>query len=155
VPEHVDLEVVALISCGVLTGWGSAVKRADVEVGDTVVVMGVGGVGMNAGQGGRLAGAGVVGAGDPLDWKRGEGDEVGATPDAPSLREALPLVKDITWGRGAERIICTPGVMKGDYVKEALDLLGKGGVCVVTAMGATVDKSASLSVQHLATWSKE
>jgi NDMA-dependent alcohol dehydrogenase len=155
VPEHINLEVVALISCGVLTGWGSAVKRAGVEVGDTVVVMGAGGLGMNAIQGARMAGARFVVAVDPTEWKREKAHDFGATHDAPSMREALAVVREVTWGRGAERVICTPGVMKGDYVKEALDLLGKGGVCVITAMGANNDRSAALSVQHLATWSKE
>jgi NDMA-dependent alcohol dehydrogenase len=155
VPEHINLEVVALISCGVLTGWGSAVKRAGVEVGDTVVVMGCGGLGMNAVQGSRMAGARHVIAVETEAWKREKAYEFGATHDAASLREALPLVREITWGRGADRVICTPGLMKGEYVKEAVDLLGKGGVCVITAMGATTDRSASLSVQHLATWSKE
>jgi NDMA-dependent alcohol dehydrogenase len=155
VPEHIDLELVALISCGVLTGWGSAVKRAGIEVGDTVVVMGAGGLGMNAIQGARMAGARYVVAVEPVEWKRQKAHEFGATHDAPSLREALPLVRDITWGRGAERVICTPGVMKGEQVREAVDLLAKGGVCVITAMGATTDRTAALSVQHLATWSKE
>jgi NDMA-dependent alcohol dehydrogenase len=155
VPEHVDLEVVALISCGVLTGWGSAVKRAGIEVGDTVVVMGAGGLGMNVIQGARMAGSRFVIAVDPVEWKRAKAYEFGATHDASSMREALPLVRDLTWGRGADRVICTPGVMKGDYVKEAVGLLGKGGVCVITAMGANDDRSASVSVQHLATWSKE
>jgi NDMA-dependent alcohol dehydrogenase len=155
VPEHINLEVVALISCGVLTGWGSAVKRAGIEIGDTVVVVGTGGVGMNAVQGSRMAGARFVIAVDPSDWKRRAARDFGATHDAASMREALPLVRDLTWGRGAERVICTPGLMKGEQVKEAVDLLGKGGVCVITAMGANTDRTASLSVQHLATWSKE
>ncbi len=155
VPEHISLEVVALISCGVLTGWGSAVRRAGIEVGDTVVVVGTGGVGMNAVQGARMAGARFIIAVDPSDWKRQAAREFGATHEATSMREALPLVRELTWGRGAERVICTPGVMKGDQVKEAVDLLGKGGVCVITAMGASADRTASLSVQHLATWSKE
>jgi len=155
VPDYINLEAIALISCGVLTGWGSAVKRAGIEVGDTVAVMGCGGLGMNAIQGARLAGARHIVAIDPVDWKREKAYEFGATHDAPSLRDALPLVREITWGRGAERLICTPGVMKGDYIKEALDLIGKGGVCVIAGMGASLDRTATLSVQHLAAWSKE
>ncbi len=155
VPDHVNLELVALISCGVLTGWGSAVRRAGIEVGDVVVVMGAGGLGMNAVQGARMAGARFVVAVDPSEWKRTAAHEFGATHDAPSMREARSLIHELTWGRGADRVICTPGLMKGEHVKEALDLLGKGGVCVITAMGASSDRTASLSVQHLATWSKE
>jgi S-(hydroxymethyl)glutathione dehydrogenase/alcohol dehydrogenase len=69
-----------------------------------------------------MAGARYVVAVDPSDWKREKAHEFGATHDAPSLRDALPLVRDITWGRGAERVICIPGVMKGEYVKEVLVL---------------------------------
>ncbi len=50
----------AVVSCGVATGWGSAVHRAEVRSGDTVVVVGVGGIGINAVQGARMAGAKVV-----------------------------------------------------------------------------------------------
>jgi len=50
----------SLVSCGVTTGWGSATARAGTQAGDTVVVIGVGGVGMNAVQGARAAGARAV-----------------------------------------------------------------------------------------------
>ena len=57
VDPDLPLEAVALVSCGVATGWGSATKRADVRPGETVVIVGVGGIGMNAVQGARMAGA--------------------------------------------------------------------------------------------------
>lgn len=124
-------------------------------MGDTVVVMGAGGLGMNAIQGARLAGARHVVAIDPVDWKREVAHEFGATHDAPSLPEGLTLVREITSGRGAERVICTPGVMPGAQLQEAVDLLAKGGVCVVAGMAAHTDRSPSLSLQHLAMWHKE
>jgi S-(hydroxymethyl)glutathione dehydrogenase/alcohol dehydrogenase len=62
-------EVVALVSCGVATGWGSAVHRAQVQAGD-VVVVGCGGVGINAVQGAVMAGARVVAAVDPVPLKQ-------------------------------------------------------------------------------------
>ena len=65
VGREFPLPAVALVSCGVTTGWGSAVYRAEVEPGDTVVVVGVGGVGMNAVQGAHMAGARYVVAVDP------------------------------------------------------------------------------------------
>ncbi len=52
--------VVALVSCGVATGWGSAVYRAGTVAGDVVVVVGCGGVGMNAVQGAAMVGAAIV-----------------------------------------------------------------------------------------------
>ena len=59
VDPDVPLGVVALVSCGVTTGWGSAVYRAEVKPGDTVVVVGVGGVGINAVQGATWWGRGT------------------------------------------------------------------------------------------------
>ena len=57
VEKDIPLECVALVSCGVATGWGSAANRAGTQAGDTVVVVGCGGIGMNAVQGARMAGA--------------------------------------------------------------------------------------------------
>lgn len=155
VPEHVDLELAALISCGVLTGWGSGAERAGTTPGDTVVVMGVGGVGIHAVQGARSAGAAHIVAVDPSDWKRKTAYDFGATHDAPSMREAMPIVRELTNGRMADRIICIPGVMKGEYMKEAIDLIGKGGVCVVTGVAAATDRTVAVSLQHLAMFHKE
>src|SRR5687767_6204045 len=61
---------VAIVSCGVATGWGSAVVRADVRPADVVVVVGAGAVGINAVQGARMAGAKHVVAVDPVESKR-------------------------------------------------------------------------------------
>jgi NDMA-dependent alcohol dehydrogenase len=154
--DHIPLDVAALVSCGVPTGWGSAAHRAGTLPGDTVVVMGVGGVGMNAVQGARSAGARYIVAVDPVDWKRELAvSTFGATHQAPSLREAMPLVKELTWGRMADRIICIPGVMKGEYMAEVLALIGKGGTAVVTGMASNLDRTASVNLQWLAAWNKE
>ena len=55
--DRAPLDKAALLGCGVTTGYGSAVRTGDVQPGDTVVVMGIGGVGVNAIQGARIAGA--------------------------------------------------------------------------------------------------
>src|SRR4051794_20968832 len=70
VDTDLPLECVALVSCGVATGWGSAVSRAGVVSGDTVVVVGIGGIGINAVQGAKMAGATRVIAVDPVEFKR-------------------------------------------------------------------------------------
>lgn len=59
-PSDLPLDVAALVGCGVPTGWGSAVNAADVRPGQTVVIYGVGGIGINAVQGARHAGAQYV-----------------------------------------------------------------------------------------------
>ena len=65
------------------TGWGSATKRAEVRPGDTVVVVGVGGIGINAVQGARMAGAKRIIAIDPVEFKREKAMEMGATHTFP------------------------------------------------------------------------
>ena len=69
VPDDVPLETVCLLGCGVGTGFGSAVNAAEVRPGDVVIVMGVGGVGINAVQGSAIAGASAAIAVDPVPCK--------------------------------------------------------------------------------------
>ena len=69
-PDDIPLDVACLTSCGVGTGWGSAVNSAEVRAGDVVIVMGVGGIGINAVQGAAHAGASVLIAVDPVEMKR-------------------------------------------------------------------------------------
>jgi Zn-dependent alcohol dehydrogenase len=65
IDEGIPLELAALVGCGVTTGVGSAIRTADLRVGDTAVVIGVGGIGANAVQGAKLAGCRYVMAVDP------------------------------------------------------------------------------------------
>ena len=88
VEPDIPLEAVALVSCGVATGWGSATSRADVQAGDSVVVVGIGGIGINAVQGAAMAGARHVIAVDPLEFKREKAMEFGATHTFSSMEEA-------------------------------------------------------------------
>ena len=80
VDDDLPLDCVSLVSCGVATGWGSATRRADVQVGDTVVVVGIGGIGINAVQGAKMAGAGRVDRRRPARVQAGEGDGVRRHP---------------------------------------------------------------------------
>ena len=74
------LDRACLLGCGVVTGWGSAVYAAQGAPGDTVAVVGIGGIGASAVQGAKLAGARVVCAIDPIEFKREKAMECGATP---------------------------------------------------------------------------
>ena len=77
IPDDIPLEMAALVGCGVPTGWGSAVYAAGVRAGETVVVFGAGGVGSNAVQGARFAGAQHVVVVDPVEFKREKAKEFG------------------------------------------------------------------------------
>jgi NDMA-dependent alcohol dehydrogenase len=155
VDDDLPLEAVSLVSCGVATGWGSAVERAGTAPGDVVVVVGIGGIGINAVQGAKMAGARHVIAVDPIEFKREKAMEFGATHTVASIEEALPFVTQLTWGQMADRVIMTPGVMYGDLMAGALSLTGKGGTCVVTAVAPMSQTESSVNLFELAMWQKE
>jgi S-(hydroxymethyl)glutathione dehydrogenase/alcohol dehydrogenase len=134
IEKDIPLDVAALCGCCVLTGWGSAVNRAQVKVGDVVVVVGCGGVGSSAVQGAHMAGARYVIAVDPVPFKREKALEFGATHTAESIAAALPLLQQISWGELADAVIMTPSTLFGDMIQPAMELVRKNGVLVATAV---------------------
>ena len=76
VDPTIPFDVACLAGCGVTTGYGSAVRSADVRPGQDVAVIGIGGVGVAALQGALIAGARRVFAIDPVEWKRRAGRHV-------------------------------------------------------------------------------
>jgi NDMA-dependent alcohol dehydrogenase len=155
VEPDLPLNVVALVSCGVTTGWGSAVYRAEVMPGETVVVVGIGGVGINAVQGARMAGAKNIVAVDPVEFKQKSALDFGATHALGSMEEAIPLVTELTRGQMADAVILMPSVMFGDLMANALTLTGKGGTCVVTGVAPQSQTECSINLFELAMWQKE
>jgi S-(hydroxymethyl)glutathione dehydrogenase/alcohol dehydrogenase len=155
VDDDLPLAAVALVSCGVTTGFGSAVNRAEVKPGETVVVIGIGGVGINAVQGARAAGARNIVAVDPVELKQKAALDLGATHAVASMQEALPLVTELTRGQLADSAILTPGVLYGDLLGQALSLVGKNGTCVVTAIAPIGQMQADINLFELAMWQKE
>ena len=134
VHDWIPLDAASLVSCGVTTGFGSGSDCAGTKPGDTVVVIGIGGVGMNAVQGARAAGAKHVVAVDPVEFKRDVAPSFGATHTVSDAGAALALVKEITWGVMADAVILTVGVLHTDLIPLALMMTRKGGTCVVTAV---------------------
>jgi S-(hydroxymethyl)glutathione dehydrogenase/alcohol dehydrogenase len=153
--EDVPLEKAALVGCGVTTGWGSAYHTAGTEPGDTVVVIGAGGIGMNAIQGARYAGAKNIIAVDTLGFKRDKANEFGATHTAATVVEALPLVQELTRGTLAQRVILTTGVAEGRLMEPALRLAGKRGVLVVTAVAPGDQLEVDLDLFVLTCYEKQ
>ncbi len=134
VDDDLPLDKAVLVGCGVPTGWGSAVNTANVRPGDTVVVFGIGGIGINAVQGARYAGAKNLIAVDPLENKREKAMELGATHAVATAEEAQQLAVDVTRGVGANSAIVTVGVVEQQVVTEAFNAIGKGGVVVLTGL---------------------
>lgn len=155
IEPDIPLEIAALVGCGVTTGWGSATKVADVRPGETVVVMGAGGVGMNAVQGATAAGAKNVVVIDPVESKRERSKHFGATHTYSSAKEAVAGVAELTWGRMAHKVIITVGEIQGENVQEALTLTAKGGRTVVTGMGNAANIDVKLSLFELTLLQKD
>jgi NDMA-dependent alcohol dehydrogenase len=132
--ESIPLEAASLVSCGVTTGWGSGTVGVGTQVGDVVVIVGTGGVGINAVQGARAAGANAVIAVDPVEFKRDSAKFFGATDTSPSMAEAFGLVQEMTRGVMADRVVLTPSVIHAEMLAPALMLTRKGGTCLMTAV---------------------
>lgn len=153
--DDIPLERAALVGCGVTTGWGAATNAADVQPGETVVVIGLGGVGMNALQGASMAGARHVVGVDPVEWKREQAPTFGATHTAASIEEATALVGEITWGANADKAILTTGVAEGALIAPMMGLVAKGGRAVVTAVAPISQNDVQLNLFDLTLQRKE
>ncbi|MDF3312132.1 NDMA-dependent alcohol dehydrogenase [Rhodococcus sp. T2V] len=134
IPKDIPLDVAALLSCGVPTGWGSAIYAGNVTAGETVVVVGVGGVGVNSVQGAALGGASHVIALDPIESRREFALTMGATHAVATVEEAAHLAQTLSYGTGADLTIVTAGVVTSDVVDDAFAVTGKGGRIVLTGV---------------------
>ncbi|OBC01252.1 alcohol dehydrogenase [Mycobacterium sp. 852013-50091_SCH5140682] len=146
IDKDIPFETAAIMGCAVPTGFGSATNVADVKPGETVIIVGVGGIGMSALQGAVISGAKQVIAIDPNAWKREQAIKFGATHVYPSMAEAIAPIIDVTHGLMGDKVIIAVGEMKGEYIEEAMILTAKTGTCVVTGMGSMMDADVKLNL---------
>jgi S-(hydroxymethyl)glutathione dehydrogenase/alcohol dehydrogenase len=147
-PSH-PLRTACLVGCGAVTGWGSAVYAADVRPGETVMVVGVGGIGASALQGARLAGAETIIAIDPVEFKREKSAQFGADAAFSSMTDAFGAVKEMTRGRMADKVIMAMGVGRGDQMNQALALTAKLGRVVVTNIHPYGEHQVTMNLSSL------
>lgn len=155
IDRDLPLHLAALVGCGVTTGWGAAVNRAEVRAGDVVVVVGVGGLGMSAVQGARVAGAEKIFAVDPVELKRSEALRFGATHTAASMEEAIELVREETRGVMADKAIMTLSLGRSEYFIPFMELVRKGGRGVVTSVAPPSVDSIGLRLNEFVLYQKE
>jgi S-(hydroxymethyl)glutathione dehydrogenase/alcohol dehydrogenase len=155
VERDVPLDRACLLGCGVVTGWGSSVYAAEVTPGDVVAVVGAGGIGANAVQGARMAGAKQIWAIDPVEFKREKAMEFGATHTAASMADAFDLIQQATWGAMADKVIMAMGVGSGEVLGEALALTAKRGRVVITNLHPAMEFSANIALQDLTVMEKQ
>ncbi|HSL11907.1 MAG TPA: alcohol dehydrogenase catalytic domain-containing protein, partial [Actinomycetota bacterium] len=138
VPDGVDLSRICLLGCGASTGVGAVVHTAMIRPGATVAVIGIGGIGLSAVQGARIAGAARIIAVDLVPPKLEVARAVGATDvvDA-GARDAVEAVRDLTDGVGVEAAFEATGVAA--VVEQAVAMLTRGGVAV--AIGVPTPES--------------
>ena len=155
IDNDIPLDKAALVGCGVTTGWGSATYAAEVQSGETVIVMGCGGVGMNAVQGAAMAGAAHVIAVDPLEFKREQAQVFGATHSAASIEEATEMVMEMTRGQMADKCIMTMGEGDGKLIAPAMASIKKNGRVVHTSVAPINDTEVTMSLFDLTLMQKQ
>jgi len=149
--KDAPLEVVCLVSCGVATGASAVINRARVVPGASVVVVGCGGVGLNAIQAAALVGAGKVIAVDVFDAKLAGAREFGATHEvnAATAEDPVARIHEICGRGGADYAIEAVG--SAGTIDLALRAVHRGGTVVVLGIspaGTRVPVDPSLLVQE-------
>lgn len=154
IPKDIPFTSACLLGCGVPTGWGSSVKAGQVKPNDVVIVMGIGGIGINAVQGAKHCGASHVIAVDPNEFKREMASQLGATATFGHIDEAAEYARSLTNGQGADVAIVTVGVTTGPMVASAFSAIRKAGTCVVTGMGNMMEVGIPVSLFELSMFQK-
>ena len=154
IPKDLPMDKACLVGCGVATGWGSAVNSAGVTPGNVVIVMGIGGIGINAVQGAVHAGAAAVIAVDPVEFKLDEARRIGATHTFTTIDEAADLARELTNGQGADAAIVTVGIVSSQNVADAFGAIRKGGTAVVTGLGSKLTTGIPINLSELVLYQK-
>ncbi len=139
-PSDIPLDRAALVGCGVTTGVGAVLFAAGVRAGESVLVLGCGGVGLNVVQGAALVGAAPIIAADVVPQKLELARQLGATHVVnPREQDLIEVVRSLTAGRGADYAFEVIG--RPDTIQQAYAATRKGGTTVVvglTPIGTTV-----------------
>lgn len=131
--NDIPLKAAALIGCGVLTGFGAAVNTASIRKGDTVAVVGCGGVGLNVIQGAKHAGAERIIAVDMVDGKLQTAQKFGATDLVnPGDGDAVSQVMGLTDQRGADVTFEVIGL--GPTIEQAFNMARRGGQTIIVGV---------------------
>lgn len=133
IDPDVDMKIAALIGCGVLTGTGAALNTADIKPGDTVAVVGCGGVGLNVIQGARIAGAGEIIAIDMNETKLQMAKDFGATASVnASQGDPVSQVMSMTAQRGADVAFEVIGLQQ--TIDQTITMVRRGGQAILVGV---------------------
>ena len=132
VPSDISMEAASLLACGVITGVGAVVNAANLRAGQDVVVIGAGGVGLNAIQGARIAGARRIVAVDMSPEKLAIAKEFGATDGVLATDPEPWRAAKAAMGRGADAVFVTVGAIPA--FDQGPQYLAKGGRVIMVGM---------------------
>ncbi|HWJ98889.1 MAG TPA: Zn-dependent alcohol dehydrogenase [Acidimicrobiales bacterium] len=134
IPDDVPLDVACVVGCAVQTGVGAVLNTAAVREGDTVLVMGAGGIGLSIIQGARVAGAGQITVSEPDPERRATALSMGATHGIdPTSDDLLAAVFDLSpHGIGAD--FAFDAVGRSALVAAGIDATRKGGTTVMVGV---------------------
>ncbi len=135
IPDGIDMAAASLLACGVITGVGAVVNAARLRAGEDVVVIGAGGVGLNAIQGARIAGARRIVAVDMSDDKLAIARSFGATDGVLATQEKPWRAAKQAMGRGADVVLVTVGAARA--YDDAPRYLAGGGRMIMVGMPHT------------------
>lgn len=135
IPSDMDMKAASLLACGVITGVGAVVNAAKLRAGQDVVVIGAGGVGLNAIQGARIAGARRIVAVDMSQEKLAIARDFGATDTVLGTDDKPWRAAKTAMGRGADAVLVTVGV--SEVYDQAPRYLAYGGKVIMVGMPAT------------------
>jgi len=138
IPEGIGLDIAAVMGCAVLTGMGAVRNTADVRSGDSVVVFGLGGIGLSAIAGARLAGASTLIAVDVSEDKAELARAFGATDFLVSDGSVAKSIRKLTSGRGADHAFECVG--KPVTIRAAWSSTRRGGQCTIVGVGSVADE---------------
>ncbi len=149
-PDGVPLVEAALLGCALLTGVGAIRNAANVRPGESVLVLGLGGVGLSAVQGARIAGAAQIIGVDPAEEKRALATRLGATDVLEPGPDLAKRVRASSGGRGVDHAIECVG--RGETIRAAWSSTRRGGRTTVVGIGRSTDEVSftALEVFHFA-----
>jgi Zn-dependent alcohol dehydrogenase len=149
-PATMPLDRAALLACGVITGFGGVVNRAAVRPFQSVVVMGVGGVGINAIQGAAYAGAYPVIAVDVLEPRVKMALDFGASHAVNAKSEkAAEEIRKLTSGRGADFVFVTVGSIAA--IRQGISFTGLRGTTVMIGLPSFKDQLSLVPLEMIPT----
>ncbi|MCH9046015.1 MAG: Zn-dependent alcohol dehydrogenase [SAR324 cluster bacterium] len=159
VPDYLPLERLCLLGCGFTTGFGAATNAAHIKPGETVTIVGCGGLGLAAVQGAALSGAGKIIAVDVHEAKLSMAKQFGATHtivNRHNWKEVVEEIHEITWGVGTDYSFEFVGSDQTDEtVKICYEGLRKGGTLFMVGVGRVSKKTLPIGPTNFSLWRKK